>query len=154
MFKEKVEQLLQDALSEKPDLFLIDFKVGSGNKINVVLDGDNGVTLKDCMFVSRGIEHNLDREENDFSLEVTSYGASNPLIMTRQYTKNIGRNLVVKLQSDAKIEGELTHVDDDKITLEWKAREPKPIGKGKVTVNKKEELAYSNIVEAKVMIKF
>ena len=106
------------------------------------------------MFVSRGIEHNLDREEHDFSLEVTSYGASNPLIMTRQYAKNIGRTLSVKLQSDTKIEGELTHADDSKITLEWKAREPKPIGKGKVTVNKKEELAYSDIVEAKVMIKF
>ena len=64
--------------------------------------------------------------------------------MTRQYAKNIGRTLSVKLQSDKKIEGELTHADDSKITLEWKAREPKPIGKGKVTVNKKEELAYNH----------
>ncbi len=154
MFKKKVEELLTSALEEKPELFLIDFKVGLDNKINVVLDGDNGVTLKDCMDVSRAIEHNLDREEEDFSLEVTSYGASNPLITARQYAKNVGRELKVRLQDDRTFEGMLTQTSDKAITLEWKAREPKPIGKGKVTVDKKEELIYSDIAEAKVKIKF
>jgi ribosome maturation factor RimP len=154
MFKEKVSQLLHAGLEEKQDLFLIDFSIGTDNKINVVLDGDNGVTVQDCIFISRAIEHNIDRDEHDFSLDVTSCGATSPLKITRQYTKNIGRELEVKLVSSKTVEGELTKVDEHKITLEWDTREPKPIGKGKVTVHKVEEIAFSDIVEAKVMIKF
>lgn len=154
MFKQQVTTLLNDALNEREDLFLIDFTIGSGNKINVVIDGDNGVTVKDCISVSRAIEHNLDREEEDFSLEVMSYGAASPLLKARQYVKNIGRDLQIKLQSAEKLEGTLTQANEEKIVLEWKAREPKPVGKGKVTVEKKEEIAYSDIVEAKVKIKF
>lgn len=154
MFKEKVTQLLHAGLEEKQDLFLIDFSVDAGNKINVVIDGDNGVTVQDCIFISRAIENNLDRDEHEFSIDVTSCGATSLLTTTRQYTKNIGRELEVKLVSSKNIEGELTKVDENKITLEWDAREPKPVGKGKVTVHKVEEIAFSDIVEAKVMIKF
>ena len=153
MFKDIVEDLLEKALEERPDLFLIDFFVLDDNQIKIIIDGDNGVLVEDCMFISRAIEHNLDREELDFSLEVTSAGATSPLISRRQYKKNLGRQLEVKTTSD-NIEGKLTNVTDKDITLEWKAREPKPIGKGKVTVQKKAQVAYSDIVEAKVMIKF
>ncbi len=154
MFKEKVTALLNEVLEERKDLFLIDFEIGSGNKINVVLDGDNGVNLKDCMLVSRNIEHNLDREEEDFSLEVASAGASTPLKMLRQYKKNIGRNLAVKMIDLKEYEGVLSEVIDDKIVLKWKAREPKPVGKGKVTVQKVQEIEIAEIGEAKVIIKF
>lgn len=154
MFKEKVTNLLQAGLEEKPDLFLIDFSIGAGNKIAVTLDGDNGVTVEDCIFISRAIEHNLDREEEDFSLEVASCGATSPLKTVRQYKKNEGRTLAIKLQSGKTIEGKLTNVTEETVTLEWKAREPKPVGKGKVTVQKIKEIAYNNIVEAKVVIKF
>lgn len=153
MFKDIVEDLLEKALEERPDLFLIDFFVLDDNQIKIIIDGDNGVLVEDCMFISRAIEHNLDREELDFSLEVTSAGATSPLISSRQYNKNLGRQLEVKTTSD-NIEGKLTNVTDKDITLEWKAREPKPIGKGKVTIQKKAQVAYSDIVEAKVMIKF
>lgn len=153
MFKDKVAQLLDKVLTENESLFLIDFSIGDNNAIKVVLDGDNGVSLKDCMMVSRAIEHNLDREETDFSLEVTSAGATAPLQMARQYKKNIGRKLAVKTADD-KYEGNLTEATPDSITLEWKAREPKPVGKGKVTVRKKEKIAISEIEEAKVILKF
>ncbi len=153
MLKEKAKKLLEEALAENESLFLIDFKVSSGNKIDVVLDGDNGVTLKDCMAVSRAIEHNLDREEEDFSLEVASAGASSPLKMPRQYKKNIGRKLEIRTK-DASFEGTITVATEESVTLEWKAREPKPIGKGKVTVHKKQEIAISDIEEAKVVLKF
>lgn len=154
MFKQQVTTLLNNALDEREDLFLIDFTIGTGNKIHVVIDGDKGVTVSDCISISRAIEHNLDREQEDFSLEVMSYGAASPLLKVRQYVKNIGRDLQIKLQSSEIVEGTLTQADEEKVVLEWKAREPKPIGKGKVTVEKKEEIAYSNIVEAKVKIKF
>ncbi|WP_104735809.1 ribosome assembly cofactor RimP [Hanstruepera ponticola] len=153
MFRETVEKLLVDGLSEREDLFLIDFTISNDNSIKVIIDGDRGVTVDDCVFVSRAIEHNLDREEQDFSLEVASAGAAAPLVNQRQYVKNIGRNLEV-LTNDGKVEGTLENASDDGITLKWKAREPKPVGKGKVTVQKQAKIAYGDIVEAKVMIKF
>ena len=153
MFRDIVEDLLEKALEERSDLFLIDFFILDDNQIKIIIDGDNGVLVEDCMFVSRAIEHNLDREDQDFSLEVTSAGATSPLINNRQYKKNIGRLLDVKTATD-NIEGTLTSVTDQDISLAWKTREPKPVGKGKVTVQKQAKIAYSDIVEAKVMIKF
>lgn len=153
MFKTTVTELLDAALIERPDLFLIDFSINNENHIKIILDGDNGLLVEDCMFVSRAIEHNLDREEHDFSLEVMSAGAASPLTHKRQYKKNIKRTLHVRTASED-IEGTLTETTDDTIKLEWKVREPKPIGKGKVTVKKEANIPYENIVEAKVMIKF
>ena len=152
-FKEKVLGLLEEGLREKSELFLIDLHINDAFKIVVTLDGDNGVTLQDCIDVSRAIEHNLDREEQDFSLEVASAGLSTPLKLVRQYKKNIGRTLIVKTNDD-KIEAQLTAANEDFITLEWQAREPKKIGKGKETVQKKLELPYSEIKEAIVTVTF
>ena len=153
MLKEKVDILLKEALATDESLFLIDFSISTDNKIKIVLDGDRGITVEDCMMVSRAIEHNLDREEEDFSLEVTSTGAATPLQLPRQYRKNIGRKLLVDT-ADETIEAKLTCLTDNGIILEWKTREPKPIGKGKVTVQKKQEIAFSDIKEAKVVLKF
>ena len=154
MFKDTVQSLLDSALEERQDLFLISFEVLDNNAIRVVIDGDKGVLVEDCMFVSRAIEHNLDREEQDFSLEVSSAGAASPLTHERQYKKNVNRTLEVKDIDNVKHEGLLSEANIDGITLKWKAREPKPIGKGKVTVEKEIMLPYSNIKEAKVKIKF
>ncbi|MFN3138678.1 MAG: ribosome assembly cofactor RimP [Allomuricauda sp.] len=153
MLKDKVELLLNKALQENPSLFLVNLTIGADNSIKVVLDGDEGVSLQDCMDVSRAIEHNLDREEEDFSLEVTSAGATSPLTLPRQYNKNIGRKLQVRTTS-GELEGTLVEASENSIILEWKAREPKPVGKGKVTVQKKQEIAFSDIQQAKVKLKF
>ena len=154
MLKNKVDQLLKNALEERQDLFLINMTMGADNAIKVIIDGDNGVLVGDCMFISRSIEHNLDREEEDFSLEVLSAGAASPLTMPRQYKKNIGRNLEVKTNGDNNIEGQLVEANEKSIQLKWKTREPKPIGKGKVTVTKEATIALEDIKEAKVKIKF
>jgi len=153
MLKEKVEILLNEFFDERDDLFLLNLSVSLDNKIRVIIDGDNGVTLQDCIDASRQVEHNLDREELDFSLEVASAGATEPIINARQYNKNIGRKLKVTTK-DEKVEGTLTEIIADGIKLEWKAREPKPIGKGKVTVKKEKVLPFEDITEAKVMITF
>lgn len=154
MFKDTVRRLLEEGLKNREDLFLIDFDMSPDNSIKVTIDGDNGVLVEDCMFISRAIEHNLDREEQDFSLEVLSAGATTPLTIKRQYFKNIGRTLKVRTTEDQTVEGILSHVDDDKILLEWKAREPKAVGKGKVTVKKQAEMTYDTISQAQVVIKF
>ena len=153
MLRTTVEKLLQDALDEREDLFLIELSISGENAIHVIIEGDNGVTVDDCVFISRAIEHNIDREEIDFSLEVASAGATSPLVHHRQYIKNIGRELEIKTSDDV-IKGSLVEATENDITVQWKAREPKPIGKGKVTVQKEANIPMDSIVEAKVMIKF
>ncbi len=152
-FKEKVNGLVADALEAKPELFLIDLVISDAFKITVNLDGDSGVDLQDCIDVSRAIESNLDREEQDFSLEVASVGIGSPLKMIRQYKKNVNRTLIVKLASET-IEAELVEANDNFIILSWKAREPKKIGKGKETVQKTQEIKYTEIKEAVVTVTF
>ena len=94
MLKTKVTELLETALTERSDFFLIDFSIDNENHLKVILDGDNGLLVEDCMFISRAIENNLDREEYDFSLEVMSGGAAAPLTHKRQYKKNIKNKIL------------------------------------------------------------
>ena len=152
-FKDKVNDLLTEVLLDKPSVFLIDLTITDSFKIIVNIDGDNGVVLQDCIDVSRAIENNLDREEQDFSLEVASVGVGSPLKMVRQYKKNVGRALIVKLATQT-IEAELVEANDNFIILSWKAREPKKLGKGKETVQKRQEIPYTDIKEAIVTVTF
>ena len=154
MFEQTVQELLETCLSERSDLFLIELVILDDNTIRVIIDGDKGVKVEDCVFVSRAIEHNLDREDEDFSLEVTSAGAASPFSHIRQYIKNVGRILKVKTYNGDSYEATMTKADENGIELQWKTREPKPIGKGKVTVSKQAELIFKDIKEAKVKIKF
>lgn len=151
--KEKILDLINDALLEKPSIFLIDCTISDTYKIVVTLDGDNGVNLQDCIDISRAVDNNLDREENDFSLEVASVGVGSPLKLIRQYKKNVGRTLIVKTDVE-KIEAEIIQANEETIVLSWSAREPKKIGKGKETVQKTLEIPYSEIKEAVVTVNF
>ena len=152
-FKEKVCKLLEASLDSRPDLFLIECKVSIDNHISILLDGDEGVNLKSCVEISRQIEHNLDREVHDFSLEVASAGVGSPLQKTRQYLKNMGRKLRVEREAMPTLEGMLIDSDEYGFTLQWKQREPKPIGKGKITVTKSKTLSFNEIISAKVLVK-
>ncbi|WP_074721845.1 ribosome assembly cofactor RimP [Flavobacterium frigoris] len=152
-FKEKVNLLLTEALVEKPSLFLIDLTITDAFKVIITLDDDNGVVLQDCIDISRMIDASLDREEQDYSMEVASAGVSSPLKKIRQYKKNIGRTLIVKTNTE-NIEAELVEANDDFVILSWKAREPKKIGKGKETVEKTLQIPYADIKEAIVTVTF
>ena len=152
-FKEQVYNLVVEELLEKPSVFLIDLIISDNFKISITLDDDNGVVLQDCIDISRAIENKLDREEQDFSLEVASVGVGSPLKFVRQYIKNVGRTLIVKLATET-IEAELVEANDNFIILSWKAREPKKVGKGKETVQKRQEIPYSEIKEAIVTVTF
>ena len=150
----QVEQLLNDFLAEREDLFLIDIKFSVTDHVRVIIDGDNGVTLQDCLDASRAIEFNMDRDEHDFSLEVMSGGLSEPLSSPRQYRKNIGRSLELVMNDSSEIEGELIKVEEESITLVLKYRKPKEIGKGKMDVVEEREIPYTDIKKALVAIKF
>ena len=152
-FKEKVAGLVDDFLAEREDLFLIETKITTAQDITVILDGDNGVTLQDCLDASRAIEFNLDEDE-DFSLQVMSAGLSEPLETPRQFRKNIEREIEVWLNNDEEIEGELAEVSEIDITLILKYRRPKLIGKGKEDVVEERKISYSDIKKALVVVKF
>lgn len=152
-FKDKVKLLIDKGLEENPSLFLIDWSISSSNAIKIIIDGDNNIGVEDCVALSRAVEHHLDREEVDFSLEVTSCGIFSPLVNLRQYVKNIGRVLNVKT-NEIELEGVLKSVENQTIIIEQEVRKPKPVGKGKITVKEQHNIALTDIKEAKLIIKF
>ena len=152
VFSEIVEKKVFEILKNYQDLFLIDLKVNLNNNIKLIIDGDNGVSLKDCSNVSRDIENSIDRENFNFSIEVSSSGIGTPLVNNRQYKKNVGRKLEVFTNGSKPFVGELTRVNDDSFTIEWSQRESKPIGKGKINVVKNKTLLFSDVKSSKVVI--
>ena len=151
--KKKITDLVDEAIAENDALFLIDLTISPDNNIKAIVDGDEGVPLSECIRISRHVEHNLDRDEVDFSLEVTSPDVTDPIVNKRQYNKNINRLLKVKT-NDESIVGNLIEIGENNITLQWKTREPKPIGKGKKTVLKEKKIPMEEIKQAKVKFTF
>jgi len=153
-FEERVQQLVEEHLKSRPDLFLIDMKISPDSNIVITIDGDQSLSLQDCLDLSRAVESQLDREAHDFSLQVTSSGLSEPLKLVRQYKKNIGRPLDLLLQNDKKVEGKLTHVNETEITLEQQFRRPKKVGKGKEDVTEEIKIPFAEIKKAMLVLKF
>jgi ribosome maturation factor RimP len=154
ILKEQIAKLIDEKINGT-HLFLIDVKVLPGNKIEVFIDGDNGLGINDCVDLSRHIEKSLDREVEDFSLEVSSPGATQPLKLSRQYIKHIGRDFELKLNDGTQISGTLTGIGaNGDLTLETTTREPKPIGKGKINVTRTHNIQLQNIKESKIKLKF
>jgi len=141
-----IKSLIEDRI-EGTSCFVVDIKVDTSNNIVVELDNDKGISIDDCISVSRAIEHNLDREAEDFSLQVTSPGADKPLKVWRQYVKNLGRSVEVTLH-DGKVEtGKMIAVTDDGITLESIPVKPKsPITKI--------EISKDQIKQTKIILSF
>ena len=152
--KERIIELINEKINGT-HLFLIDVKVLPGNKIEVYVDGDNGLGINDCVYLSRHIEKSLDREVEDFSLEVSSPGATQPLKLSRQYIKHVGRDFELKLNDGTTVNGTLTEIGTNgELTLETTTREPKPIGKGKTNVTRTHNIQLQNIKESKIKLKF
>ena len=112
----KIKQLVE-ARIEGTRLFVVNINVSLSNKIDVLIDGFDGVSVKDCIDVSRGVEHNLDREEEDFELEVSSAGLDIPFLVFEQYKKNLGRQVKVYTNDGRKHEGELSYVDNEIVVI-------------------------------------
>ena len=130
------------------DKFLVDVLIKPANKIFIFIDGDHGVTIADCMELSRYLESKLDREAEDFELNVSSPGADHSFSMPRQYNKNIGRMLQVSLDDKTIVEGRLDIVEEDGIVLFIKE------DKKKKTPAESKKLLFRQIIESKVIISF
>lgn len=131
---------------EGSDKFLVDFRITTDNRIFVAIDGDNGVVIDDCIALSRAIENSLNRDEEDFELNVASAGLDMPLKLQRQYRKNVGRDIVVTTDDGEVLEGRLEEADDQHITLLIPGKKHAPATP--------RTIAYGDIKTAKVAIRF
>ncbi|NJK86438.1 MAG: ribosome assembly cofactor RimP [Bacteroidales bacterium] len=133
---EHIKSIINEEL-EKNNLFLIDINVSRLNKISVIVDSLKGVTIEECEKLSRLIEKNLDRDEVDFELEVSSPGIDRPLSFPFQYRKNIGREVEVIKTDGEKIKGTLTDAGEDNFSIEIKSKRKKLKEQNKKTIQYK-----------------
>ena len=153
MKKERIQHLVDEFLNKHKEIFLVSLKIGVGNHVEVLIDSFQGIKMGDCVKLSRYIEGSLDRDEEDFALQIASAGLSEPFKVFKQYEKNIGRKVDVKLKGGEKIMGTMLSVEEGKgIILESKNREK--IGKKKQVVVKQHELDFKQIDQTKIVISF
>lgn len=139
-----------------PGLYIVDLNVGSGNKIHLEIDREEGsVSIDDCVSVSRNIEHNLDREIEDFSLQVSSAGIDQPFRVLKQYYKNVGKEVkVTPVEHGKSVEGLLKAADENGIVVEIKEKQRLEGKKKKVWVTNEIPFKYEEIKETKLIISF
>ncbi|MHA4893644.1 ribosome assembly cofactor RimP [Pedobacter sp. PWIIR3] len=150
--EKRVIELVEEKISDRPELFLVEVKMLPNNKLIIHVDGDEGINIQDCAAISRHVGFHLEEEntiEKAYNLEVSSPGVGEPLRLKRQYEKNIGREVGVKLAGGEQKEGELLSVSDEGIVIEAKVKE-----KGKKVQLVETSLSFSDITETKVLISF
>jgi len=150
--EKRVIELIEEKISDRPELFLVEVKMLPNNKLIIHVDGDEGISIQDCAAISRHVGFHLEEEntiEKAYNLEVSSPGVGEPLKLKRQYQKNIGRDLSVKLAGGDIMEGKLLSMTDTAITIEAKVKE-----KGKKAQLVETSLDFDNIIETKVLISF
>ncbi len=149
-------ELIDERIAEINDgIFVVELKISSTNVIKVEIDKNEGnVTVDDCIRVSRNVEHNLDREEQDFALSVSSAGLDKPLRVTQQFIKNVGRDVDVVLNDGKEITGLLTQANAEKITVQTSSKEKIEGKKKKELVVQDHVLPMNTIKETKIVISF
>ena len=148
----RVKALVEEKIADRPELFLVAIKMLPNNKLIIHVDGDEGISIQDCAAISRHVGFHLEEEntiEKAYNLEVSSPGVGEPLLLNRQYQKNIGRDLSVKLSEGVVKEGKLLSVTDNAIAIEEKVKE-----KGKKVQLVETQIEFNKIVETKVLISF
>ncbi len=151
--KQMVIQLAEEKLASSGN-YLVDVEIQPGNVIIVEIDNDEAVCIDDCVELSRFIEEHLDRDSEDFELEVGSAGITSPFKILRQYQKNIGKEVEVLLASGMKLTGILKSADENGIVLTVE-KQVKPEGaKRKITVEEDLAYTYNEIKSTKYLIRF
>ena len=133
---------------EGTDKFIVDIKVLAGIKIEAYIDAPNHILIADCVALSRFIEENLDREKEDYELQVSSPGATESFKVLPQYKKYIGTKVSVKT------EGILMSANETEFVIEETRREKKAVGKGNHTVIENITLTYKQTKETKSVLPF
>jgi ribosome maturation factor RimP len=141
---ELVEQKIQGT-----DNYIVDIKINKDNRIQVILDSDSSITIDDCVEINRHIENQLDRETEDYELEVTSFGLNMPFKLIRQYKKHIGQEVEIVLFNGLKRKGTIVAVDGDGVLINEKTK-----GKGNNHKTKDIRYLFTDIKSTKVIISF
>ncbi len=154
--KTRVLELIDERFAELDNgLFLVDLTISKENAITIEIDKhEGGVSVKDCMAVSRNVEHNLDREEQDFELHVSSAGIDRPLRVLPQYIKNIGRGVELLMADGSTLEGVLKAASATEIEIEVSRIEKIEGKKKKETIVEQVVLPLNTIKETKIVITF
>ncbi len=153
MISEKQIKKWAEEQLEGTDRFVIHVKVSTDNAINVIVDSDTGVSIDNCIALSRYIEHQLDRDEEDFELKVLSSGLEFPFSMLRQYKKYIEKRIQLKLENGSEKKGILQEANNEYIILqeETEKRYKKTI---KRITGESVRISMDEIKEAKAVIEF
>ncbi len=151
-----IQSLIDERIAELDNgLYVVDLRISPTNVIHVELDKlKGGVSVSDCMSVSRNIEHNLDREQTDFELHVSSAGLDKPVRHINQFAKNVGRSFKVQPETGAQFEAELIKMSDNNLVFKQRLQVRDEVKKKKVWVEEFIELPYDQIKEAKIVISF
>lgn len=150
--EQQVTNLVEEKISDRPDLFLVDVKMHSNGNLIVLVDGDQGIGIADCAAISRHVGFHLEENnviEQAYNLEVSSPGIDFPLKSVRQFKKNVGRNLMLKLTDGNKKEGKLLEAGEEDILIEEKITV-----KGKKATVAEVLVPYGQLTEAIVLISF
>lgn len=154
-----VTELVEQSI-EGTDKFIVEVKVNPFNKIVVNIDCYSGMGIDDCIAVSRYIESKLDREEEDFELEVSSAGLDSPFVVADQYKKAIGKEVKVITEEGRKVTGVLTEYNEQGIVLKYEEKQRIEGRKKKIWVPVERKLYFqgeskeSNIKTTKIVISF
>lgn len=151
--KENILSLVDEVLTE--DQFIVELEIDAANRIYIEVDDKSSpISISDCIKVSRGVEHNLDRDEEDFSLEVTSPGLDRPFKVFEQYLKNVGRPVKVKDTEGRVHKGTLIEATPEIIALEFKEKRRIEGRKAKEWVTEKISIPMEDVKETKIEIVF
>jgi len=151
--KEQILELIQDKLTEN-NCFLVELEIGEGNTISIEIDSYDGISVTDCIEISKVIDNSLDREVEDFEMNVSSAGLDKPLRVIEQYKKNIGRDVKVVPIEGLVVKGELVEVTEEEIVVEHSYKERIEGRKKKETIVKQEKIKFNNIKETTIIISF
>lgn len=153
ILKETIYQIVENFLINT-NYYLVDVKATPDNRISVEIDAFDGVSLEFCAELNRHIESQFDREVEDFELEVSSAGLTEPFKVVKQYEKNIGNEVETLTKAGKKIAGILTEVRDNEFVLQVEKTEKPEGSKRKVTVTEDLTFAYEDIKNTKYIIRF
>ena len=151
--KSRIENLVKEHLAGT-DKFLVDLTVSPSNKIEIYIDGMNGVSIKDCVSLSRHVEGSLDREEEDFYLDVSSPGAEEPFKVKEQFEKNKGRKVKITTTEGKEHTGILQGLQQNNVLIDTTEKKTKLEGKGKILVTEQLTLELDKVKEARVILSF
>ncbi|NCP44865.1 MAG: ribosome assembly cofactor RimP [Flavobacteriales bacterium] len=143
--------LITPTLEEKK-YFVVTLEVRPGNNILIEIDSADGVKISDCVSVSKAIENNLDRENEDFELQVSSPGLDKPFKVIQQYEKNIGKDVQIQTLENKIEKGKLLSVNNINITVEIERKVKE--GKKKKTIIENKVFNFNQIKETKIIISF